>query len=379
VVDGYELDQFKRGEQIYMNRGGFREFEDRLLIDELQSADYSRGGAYFFGSSNLKWGLKTWELSPRVRALVGNYGIGATNHRLQADFIRYLVEQRGLLQAGGEKVQVVFAGYWSEGINWSLSGYFANVWSRHGLWRYDPRVGIRTRPLNRFQRFKRTEQARLSGFISVNINRLARTLAVGLGIPIAVTERLKDPELIRRYARSSAGMTEGWETRLKKQLDALSSSINYLRARHVQVTVVLLPTREAYEELPLPKAYHEQLEALCEEKSIPFVDASRLIPEDRFWDMNHVDYEGLGILNRALMDIVRPHIDQILESGRINGSAGGNSSPYRCRCWPRRDRFRVRCLHERCSLPRNAESLVQVSLGQPIGRARHPSRGSSGL
>src|SRR3974390_911530 len=59
-----ELARFKGGVGLFKNEGGFIEFEDRVLLDEIPNTDFSRGGIFFFGTSTMKWGLKTWELTP---------------------------------------------------------------------------------------------------------------------------------------------------------------------------------------------------------------------------------------------------------------------------------------------------------------------------
>src|SRR4051812_43068504 len=38
---------------LFSNTGSFIDFEDRVLLDEIPQADYSRGGVYFFGTSTM--------------------------------------------------------------------------------------------------------------------------------------------------------------------------------------------------------------------------------------------------------------------------------------------------------------------------------------
>ena len=87
--------------------GNFIDFEERLLLDELPHADYSRGGIYFFGTSNTKWAFTTWDLPPAVRHWIGNYGIGASNHTTVLNFIRYLIEEREFLKSGEANLVVI--------------------------------------------------------------------------------------------------------------------------------------------------------------------------------------------------------------------------------------------------------------------------------
>ncbi len=204
-ISSWDLKRFINNEELYMNRGNFLEFEDRLLVDEIPHADYSKGGVYFFGSSDLKWAMKTWELPPDERALIGNYGIGAISHSLEFQFVRYLVEERGLLGAGGEKTHIVLGASWSNALNWSPDSYFGPIWRRHRLYTYSIKDGIHPAAMNRLEKFVRFKQARCSGFIGGNFNRLARFMMTKLGQPLEETERLKDPGEIQEWVRAHYG------------------------------------------------------------------------------------------------------------------------------------------------------------------------------
>jgi len=306
-IDSYDLERFKNNEELFMNRGSFVEFEDRLLIDEIPNADYSRGGVYFFGSSNLKWAMKTWDLPPEQRALIGNYGIGAISHSLEFQFIRYLVEQRGLLQAGGGKTHVVLGAFWSNAVNWAPEGYFGPLWRRHKLYTYSVPGGIHRADMGRLTAFVRVRKARCSGFIGGNFNRIARWAMTALGQPLERTERLKDPQEIQEWVRAHYAEPR-WRQSLTDQVTALDQIIGYLQARDVGLTIVLLPHRSAFDDLPLTGAYQDEVTALCKARSVELVDLSRLLSEDEYWDINHPNYRGLAKTDAALMDLARRHL-----------------------------------------------------------------------
>ena|SRR5215472_12680914 len=310
-----ELARFKGGVGQFMNAGGFIEFEDRVLLDEIPNANFSRGGIFFFGTSTMKWGLKTWELAPAERELVHNFAIGASNHRLVGQFIRYLVEYQGLLQAGGNNVDVVLGCFWSMGKEWG-DGYFSKLWGRYNLFQFDDRYGIRPADVGTVKHAWRMEQARLAGFVSQNAWRAARYVASSAGMRMQVDRGREIGEAeIRRRAIESATIPN-WEKELKTQLEELRATIRYLQERGVTVTIALLPTRTDYDALPLPREYNAGLRAVATESRVQFVDLSRLLRDDEFVDTNHAGYAGLGKLHGALMSLVRPHLDRLLKSER---------------------------------------------------------------
>jgi hypothetical protein len=309
-LNARDLARFEKGEEFFANRGNLVEFEDRLLVDEIPNADYSRGGVYFFGSSTLKWALKTWELPPAERARVGNYGIGAINHALEFQFIRFLVEDRGLLAAGGERTRIVLGADLTNVADWSAESYFGPLWRRHGLYTYSVKDGIHAAGIGPLRRFIRTEKAHCSGFIGGNLNRAARVVTNRLGIPVTWSEGLKDPEAIRDWIRTRFG-SPGMNDSLATQMSALQTMMNYLESRGVGVTIVLLPHRQAFDDLAVTGAYHDAIAALCARRSIPLVDLSHALSEDEFWDINHVNARGLEKTNAALTAIAREHLRRV--------------------------------------------------------------------
>jgi hypothetical protein len=302
IVNSWDIRRFRDNREHLMNRGMFLEFEDRLILDEIPHADYSRGGVYFFGSSPMKWGLATWNLPPDLRRVIGNYGIGASSHELQYAFIRHLVEHEGFLKAGGDKVHVVLGLYWSMGQDWKASSYFKPLWERHGLYTYSDADGIQPVAANSVLVALRIERARCTGFIGSNVNRLARALVGAMGIPLSETEQIQDPERVRQWALTLTG-TGDWRQGLDHQMIALEQLVGYLQQRNVGVTVALLPERAAFAELPEPMAYHKAVRDLCLQRAIPAIDLTHFLAEDEFWDINHSNYNGLMKTHAALMSV----------------------------------------------------------------------------
>jgi hypothetical protein len=302
-----DVARFRDGTEHMAGRSNRLDYEDRWILEELPGTDRSRGGVYFFGTSTMKWGLASWDIPAELRPLVGNYGVGATNHAMQFQLIRFLVEQNQLLLAGGEKVHVVLGLYWSMGQYWRPQGFFGPLWERYGLYTYDPELGIRRATGSPLLESIKRERARCCSFIGGNLHRLARTISLTLGFRLTETENLQEPAMVRSWAERLA-IRADWEVPLAQQMEALGQLADYLAARKVGVTIVLLPQRLPFEDMPMPTAYRQRLGGFCESRGLPFVDLSRLLPEDEFWDMNHSNYAGLMKTHAALMDIARSRL-----------------------------------------------------------------------
>ena len=129
----------------------FIDFEDRLLLDELPKADYSRGGVYFLGASTVKVSIMPWVLGDELSWRVGNYGLSAATPDQQFQFLRYLVEHKGLA-AGGDRNLVVLGLYYGTAVdaeNRPNAEYFPQLFRRHGLYTYDTVDGIAPVPHER--------------------------------------------------------------------------------------------------------------------------------------------------------------------------------------------------------------------------------------
>src|SRR5580698_9479036 len=80
---------------------------DYLWLKKLAEADYSRGGVELFGSSLAHTSLRDWVLPADQRALVHNYGYNGLSPVSCAEFIRYLIKYRGLLEAGPQRTLII--------------------------------------------------------------------------------------------------------------------------------------------------------------------------------------------------------------------------------------------------------------------------------
>ena len=75
--------EWKRTNGMYRDARFYVDPEMRLLNDELQRADYSRGGVYIVGSSAMQTSIAVWELPPAEQRLIHNYSISGATYTQQ--------------------------------------------------------------------------------------------------------------------------------------------------------------------------------------------------------------------------------------------------------------------------------------------------------
>lgn len=288
-----------RGRYSYENY--FIDFEDRLINQELPSADYSKGGVYLIGTSNLKWSTRLWELPENQRALIHNYGMGSFNHGYQFQFLRYLVDYRGLLAAGGEKNLVIFGvSYHCTGTVCDPGGFFPNLWTRHGLFTYSQQEGITPLPVDPRWRYVHFERVRIAGCLK----KLLSTLVHQMGWHSAL--RIHNPALYNHERQEWMG--PDWQEKMNSQVKEFGAMADYLLARHVRVAVVFMPQGSWESNLPFEGAYENMVTDVCRGKAIPVIRWPKLLDDDDFADSNHANLYGMDKLQPAFLEIALPFL-----------------------------------------------------------------------
>ena len=297
----------RRTKTTFSHTGYFVDFEDRLLLDELPVADYSQGGVYLIGSSNLKWATVFWRLPKEQQAVIHNYGIGASNDTAQAQFLRHLVERDGLLSAGGNKNLVILGTSYHHLAHDVLpGGFFVSLWERHGLFTYDPTDGIQPVKMSDFVRFLIIERVRVTSFLAAWKNRmLTKFSEQRWGAPeLRVRQHDRQAYCVRRFEF----MGKAWRAKMQDQIRTFSRTIDYLRRNDAHVAVVLLPHGSWEDSLPFQRIYRDKLVELCRMKEVSLHDWSDLLEDEAFADSIHVNLSGMEALQEKFMEIALPHL-----------------------------------------------------------------------
>lgn len=277
---------------------------DRLFLDELPNADFSRGGVFFFGSSNLETSLLTWSLPPEQRELVQCYSVPGSSHTDHDNFIRYLLEHKDWLAAGGDKTMAVLGVFYGSS---KSDSWFANAFE-HGLYTYSAEDGLHPTGASWLYRFLRTERVRCRLFL------LTCQLVLHLTSDFTFDVDLAPQPWTRAYPESifkrrwTDRMGPDWEENMVVELRALGESLDLLKANHVRTEVVLLPVGSWPRELPFHEPFVKQVKTLTEEKSVPLLDLSELLRDDEFVDQIHMNYAGAQKSHAAMMEIALDHL-----------------------------------------------------------------------
>jgi len=300
---------FKR-KTIFQNHGYFLDFEDQLVLEELRRADYRRGGVYLIGSSDVKWATALWELPPSQRRFIHNYAIGATTHTAQWQVLRYLVEEEGLLRAGGAKTCVILGvSYLSIAHDMRTNSFFYSLWSRHGLYQASPECGIR-RVRNSAVCFCYVERLRIGAFLAAIRKRVVRPferLLYGyVEPPPSEAPRIHNPSEYCRMRREGMGLN--WQVKLREQTEQFGIVLDYLLDRNVHVLVILMPRGSWESNLPYQGAYTNAIAAACQQRRVGCLDWSGLLEDEEFADANHANSFGINKFQSALLSIALPFL-----------------------------------------------------------------------
>jgi len=271
--------------KLFSNTGNFIDYEERIFLDEIPNRDFSKGGIYFFGTSNMKWAFTTWDLPDDLKQQLGNYGIGASTHQTMLRLIRYLGE-KGLF-ASGDKSEVILGVSYHLGSIELPSSYFPALVRRQDLYVITPDDRLAEAPMNAIERWWRTEKTRSAGFlwdVGRVVNNWVQTM---LG---RSRQPPHNPEAYRRSWREFMG--QNWQQNIDREVGRLRETIELLKANKVPVKIVLLPQGTWMNDLPFGAYYDSRVRALSQATSTPLFDWSRAFPDSDFIDSNHLTVAG---------------------------------------------------------------------------------------
>ena len=274
-----------RNGMLFSNNGSFIDYEERMLLDEIPDTDFSRGGLYFFGTSNMKWAFTAWDLPDRLRLRLHNYGTGAASHQTILRLVRY-VGDKGLFAAANKSTVIIGVSY-HLGTTESFGNYFPALVRRQGVYEIAPDDRLIDAPLHPADRWFRIEKARCGGFVR-NTGRLVKNWT--LAILDAKHQPLHAPD---RYRKEwGAFMGPDWQRNIDRELGNLAETLKILHGHGVPVKLVLLPQGTWMDALPFPAYYNDRIWALALETSTPVLDWSKLLPDSDFIDSNHLTVGG---------------------------------------------------------------------------------------
>jgi hypothetical protein len=289
---------------LFSNTGNFIDFEERVLLDEVPRADYSRGGVYFFGTSNTKWAFTTLDLPAEQQRAIGNYGMGAASHTTVLRLIRYLIEQQDFLAAGEHDLAIIGASF-HLGFKDGPAGFFASLLRRHGLFATASDDRIVPAPMSAAEHWLRIEKARSGGFIW-NLGRLAKNWAMTFR-----GERPAPPHDEARYQQAwREFMGPEWRQSINAEIERLRETIAVVRSHGAQVKVMLLPQGSWMDELPFKAHYEAKIRALCQETSTPLIDLSRSMKDEDFVDSNHLTVKAQEKFRDMIMPEITAHVSR---------------------------------------------------------------------
>jgi hypothetical protein len=274
-----------RNGMLFSNNGSFIDYEERLFLDEIPSADFSQGGLYFFGTSNMKWAFTVWDLPERLRLRLHNYGTGAASHQTILRLVRY-IGNKGMFAAAHKSTVIIGASY-HLGTTETSRGYFPALVRRQGVYQIAPDDSLIEAPLHPADRWFRIEKARCGGFVR-NTGRLIKNWALA-----SLDLKQQPPHFPDFYRKEWAKfMGPDWQRNIDREVDNLEETLKILNARDVPVKLILLPQGSWMDGLPFPTYYNDRVRTLARRTATPVLDWSNLLPDSDFVDSNHLTVEG---------------------------------------------------------------------------------------
>lgn len=285
---------------VLFYNGGYIDDGDFVLLSELPSADFSSGGVVFIAASEMRTTIMPWRLPPAERALIHNFALGDMRHREVRHFVRTLVEEEGLLEAGGDRTTIILGLSHlmarAKDLSVPLDRYTQQLFERHRLYAYDWDEGIHRTNISGIERALRLGRD--------EANRFWRAL-------------IERPSTVRPYPASRewrinhthAVMGEAWQANMAAEIADLAATIDYLQARNVRVLALYPPVGTWQDEMPYERAYRAMVTPMLHARGVPLADFSGFLDDDDFGDDVHVRYEAQLKVHEAYRALALEHLD----------------------------------------------------------------------
>ena len=283
------------------NRGFYTDHGDELLLGELPHTDFSKGGVYLIGSSNVECAVHFWRLQPEVKRYIHNFAVAGMNPEMQFQFVQFLIEHEGLLRAGGQRTMfVIGTSYQSTGPEYVDGAYFPNLAARHGIYMASKEGGF-VMSVSPFVRSLIAE-----GVCAVSFLNTIRTDPWVWSKPAGNYVRKHNLDEYRKFR--SRMMGDQWERKITTQVSYMGQMLDYIRNRGAKVVVVLLPLGSWEQTLPYAPPFNKAIVELCDNKQIDLHDWSQMLDDDEFADSVHPNVRGADKLNNAFLELAKPHL-----------------------------------------------------------------------
>ncbi|HET9232485.1 MAG TPA: hypothetical protein VFO00_14455 [Vitreimonas sp.] len=279
---------------MYLYNDGYVDDGDYVLLGQIPNADFSRGGVYFIGPSEMKLTLMPWRLSPEESALIHNYSIGDFRHSDVHQYVRMLVEEAGLLQAGAERT-TIFLGLSTEMTREPSRRYIGALFERHGHYTFDRSGEMHIRAMSPAERAYRLGRNSANRFLSILF------LAPNKVRTLREIEQLPENQL-----RSG-----DWRPAMEMEVRILGQTIDYLQARGVDVRAIYPPQASWRRDVDYSRPYFEMVSAVLAARSVPLIDQRDLLADAEFGDAVHARYNGQLKLHDAYLDLARDALDDM--------------------------------------------------------------------
>jgi hypothetical protein len=283
----------------------FPDTADRVIHVDIPGADFSRGGVYVTGASDMTWAVRAWEAPIEARSLFHNFAIRGMNSADEFDVFRFLVERRGLLAAGGKKSLVIIGVSYHRAATARMKadqvgGAFSQLWTRYGCYSLESGGAIHERKSATLDRGLRLARAQLTGLLHE---------IVGL-----VIERLKSPRVLdgdSYNAQWKQLIGENWNEKLHAEVRAFTQLVEYLRSRNVKVVTLRMPAGSWESKMPFEASYIAEIRKTCEKYGVEIIDCSKLLDDDDFANSNHFTTSGIEKFEYRVFQIGLDHLRSV--------------------------------------------------------------------
>ncbi len=273
----------------YYEGGFYGNPNAHLIYGILPAVDFSKGGVYFFGDSVMASMLGPMDKLDPDSARLHNYCQLGQTFTDEFQFIRYLVEEEGIVRSARKNTCFVIGVDFSNALHdWTLhNDLWSHVFTNTGLYAYDVNSGISNEKMTSWWRSLRIIQIRIQLFSHWAFSHFHLPAEARTEDPITTWNKNFGPD---------------WEHGLDDEVSQFNSLIDYLKKNNINFKIVYLPEKTWSDAYVPAQRFRQAVVSTLTTHGVEMIDMLHSLNDEDFSGTDHISYSGSQKLCPVIFD-----------------------------------------------------------------------------
>jgi hypothetical protein len=280
--------------------------------------DVSNGGVFVLGSSVTRCSLDPLDSLAAQRSRIFNFCQYQQTFTQEGQFLRYLVDEEGLLASGNAKVGVIIGLNFSDMAHYKAINHpaWTNCYTRDGLYRFEGNE-VRRTPMPTWWRDLRLLQVRDDYFWKWSLGKVTNLATWKFQITHHLGEEPVEPQPVQLIADE---LGPDWQQGMDLEMAQFEQLLDYLGQHGIAFDLVYMPVKTWTRDCPPAQRYRARVMEILQRRGLACTDLSQAVPDADFGDYQHMNYRGVQTTSPIMLGLARKMLHDL---GMDDAAAGG--------------------------------------------------------